>query len=568
MDPISLALGAIVLIKPVCKSIHDTWQAYRLFGHGSERLRLRFSVQMSRVDSFERVLFETGKFDPPMAGRLVDHMPAQLCRDMAGLLWELYDLVQQYAAVQDRYALQADDQTSADLVAALKDMDVNNDFSRSGQDQRVKALMELAKRDGSARQNSTDWLRKVTWALRDKRSLEKLVQEFEQYTERLKTLVEVAWWPLPFFQSASAIAHVEKDGDANETGLLKGSGIRKLLVEPSLALPGKSGKNLEIARVRFRPSGRSGPFEFGRLEGTSSPEQWYMAEDRLYGSNTNEKARERIIQLAALLNEAADTDSQFKICQCVGYFNDTAEQRIGIVSILPVDPSTSPPQMHTLSSLLATKNFRPELGTRVKLAMALMKSVRMLHLYGWVHKSLRSENVLLLPANAKSQADKGTPPANPQNMSVDLAEPRIAGFEYARPESDFSSASPQHDLSENLYRHPARWGVPRERFGKSHDMYALGVILFEIGLWERVADLDKGILLSPAMAADPEAVRQRLVKHAQRRLAFYAGSRYANFVLFCLNSGVPIGQSEDQKRQEVFLNAIEHICALTEEFAH
>jgi len=474
MDPVSLALGAIVLVKPICKSIHETWEGYHLFGQGSERLRLRFSVQMSRVDSFERVLFEKSKFDPPMAGRLVDHLSAHICRDVAGLLWELYGLLQQYGSVKDKYGLQANDQISAELVAALRDMNVSSASSDHSSNQTVALLMDLAKRDGSARQKSTDWLRKTMWALKDKRSLEKLVQEFEQYTERLKTLIEVAWWPLPFFQSASAIVYVEKDRDAAETGLLKGSGIRKLLVEPSLALPGKSGKNLEMARVKFQLSWRNGAFEFGRLETSASPEQpeqWYLAEHRSYENNSNERARERIIQLAALLSEASETDSQFKTCKCVGYFNDTSEQRIGLVSALPLEASSNPQQICTLSSLLASKKFRPDLGSRVKLAVALMKSVQLLHLYGWVHKSLRSENVLLFPAKPKLHVGEEAAVAGAQIVPVDLVEPRVVGFEYARPESDFSSASPQHELSENLYRHPARWGVPRERFGKIHDIY-------------------------------------------------------------------------------------------------
>jgi hypothetical protein len=63
----------------------------------------------------------------------------------------------------------------------------------------------------------------------------------------------------------------------------------------------------------------------------------------------------------------------------------------------------------------------------------------------------------------------------------------------------------------------------------------LGVILLELGLWERVDQLDKGALLAPPMAADPWAVQQRILKHASRRLGFYAGDRYRDVVVGCLS---------------------------------
>jgi len=64
---------------------------------------------------------------------------------------------------------------------------------------------------------------------------------------------------------------------------------------------------------------------------------------------------------------------------------------------------------------------------------------------------------------------------------------------------------------------------------------ALGVILLELGLWERVDQLDKGAVLAPGVAVDPWAVHQRIMKHASRRLGFYAGERYRDVVVGCLS---------------------------------
>jgi hypothetical protein len=42
------------------------------------------------------------------------------------------------------------------------------------------------------------------------------------------------------------------------------------------------------------------------------------------------------------------------------------------------------------------------------------------------------------------------------------------------------------DVSNDIYRHPNRWGEPTSRFEKLHDVYYLSVMLLEIGLWQVV----------------------------------------------------------------------------------
>jgi hypothetical protein len=55
------------------------------------------------------------------------------------------------------------------------------------------------------------------------------------------------------------------------------------------------------------------------------------------------------------------------------------------------------------------------------------------------------------------------------------------GFEFSRPEFDFSSGRPDKDPARNVYRHPQRQGKPNKPFVKIYDIYALGVVLLEIG---------------------------------------------------------------------------------------
>jgi hypothetical protein len=63
-------------------------------------------------------------------------------------------------------------------------------------------------------------------------------------------------------------------------------------------------------------------------------------------------------------------------------------------------------------------------------------------------------------------------------------------------------------------------------------------MLLEIGLWESLTQLDGGALLKPVpnstVAEAAEATHARLLKHTNRRLAFYTGERYQSVVLTCL----------------------------------
>lgn len=66
-------------------------------------------------------------------------------------------------------------------------------------------------------------------------------------------------------------------------------------------------------------------------------------------------------------------------------------------------------------------------------------------------------------------------------MSLDYSQPWVLGFEHSRPEIDFSGGSADVCLDRDIYRHPHRQGIPQRPFIKLHDIYALGVILLEIG---------------------------------------------------------------------------------------
>ena len=74
--------------------------------------------------------------------------------------------------------------------------------------------------------------------------------------------------------------------------------------------------------------------------------------------------------------------------------------------------------------------------------------------------------------------------------SIDYDEPWLVGFEYSREDPGFSENPRELEISKDIYRHPERWGQPTRRFDKSHDVYSLGIILLEIGLWKPASYLE------------------------------------------------------------------------------
>ncbi|RGP71271.1 kinase-like pk-like [Fusarium longipes] len=494
MEVAGLVLGAVGLVKPICTTIDGILENYSGFGKDAERLRLRFIVSRARLDSMERVLFDKNKFSPAVDGRLIDHLPERICDDMLALLRQLYGLLMEYAAVRVQYKMEQ--QEAAVDVDSLVDLSPED---------RIKLLALDKKRTDASQQKAVSWARKIMWVAFDKTSTEKLVSEFELWTQRTQTLLESVWWPLPFFQTLGRLQKLEEDEDAKTVGLLRGIGV--------------------------------GAFELGTLKGSDGH---YMVEFKQYGPEgrsivSDTVVRQRVFQLAALLHEAPISDPALRVLQCTHYFEETPKSRFGLVYLLP-SASGAISQPTTLANILDAnhKGGRPSLTARIRLAHKLTLCLQRLHTYSWVHKSLRPENVLLFPSeNTLSEI---------QNAFED---PRIVGFEYSRQDSDFSDQFGESEIKRNIYRHPTRWGQPTNRFERIHDMY--GVILLEIGLWSRADQLDNGALVTSDMSRNPVAVQNKLLKHAHVRLGFYAGDTFRDAVVSCLT-----GQFHETNITEAF----------------
>ncbi|KAF4414310.1 hypothetical protein CGCF415_v009574 [Colletotrichum fructicola] len=105
-----------------------------------------------------------------------------------------------------------------------------------------------------------------------------------------------------------------------------------------------------------------------------------------------------------------------------------------------------------------------------------------------------------------------------------------------------------HQPKEIAFRTPSCHGWI---FNKIHDIYALGVVLLEIGLWQPVLTLEKSGF---SKVRDPHAIKKHLIKHAEKRLGAKMGDKYQKVVLNCLKGDFNVfdDTKEDFKLQQAF----------------
>jgi hypothetical protein len=185
----------------------------------------------------------------------------------------------------------------------------------------------------------------------------------------------------------------------------------------------------------------------------------------------------QVKRLAAMLASPAGKDCQSLLC--VGSLPWEERDLCALVYTMPADAMQGIRAIRTMSDLLREQRHL-SLGRRFEIATSMARAVLQLHTAGWLHKSLRTDNIIFF---------------GPQDATLEdflQSTPYLAGFDYARPDTATAAAFTQLPDTEplnELYRHPQARGVGRESYRKQFDVYALGCILLEIGMWKPLPDI-------------------------------------------------------------------------------
>ena len=242
----------------------------------------------------------------------------------------------------------------------------------------------------------------------------------------------------------------------------------------------------------------------------------------------------RVEKLVALLSDPRKPEL-LRVPKCIGYFvdpkNSSEGRRRGRLGFVFEMLSATAGVPLSLRQLLK-RRLKPLLTERIALAKAICNCLLLLHSVNWLHKGLRSHNIVFSSGN---------------NGDVDLSCPFLSGFGYARPAfrgdmTEIPSQNPEHDM----YRHPRMHGLGpwegRQGFKRTFDIYSLGVVLVEIANWlsiEEVLELGDPKTLDDPTLADIQ--RRLLDEKVLRKIGSNAGRRFRDATSSCLKGAAAFG---------------------------
>ena len=307
-----------------------------------------------------------------------------------------------------------------------------------------------------------------------------------------------------------------------------------------------------IGRLRSRQS----PLAAWKADDSHASETCVMVEyatyDPAYRYTEAPPPVDRLEAFLSLLTQLSAKGNFHGTLRCLGYFEDAAQPRFGIVYELPVSVYAGSADLHkpveelmpvTLLSVLQTgsrslhnpNTVTPPLEDRFRLAFTLGITFSKIHAECFVHKNLNSSNILVFKRSRR-------PSTNSRALHYTLRSPIIASFDLF---SDYDIEPTATAQTLNIYRHPDDpkcTGVADQQHSLQCDMYSLGLILLEVGLWQPLADLWK-----PKYTL--QDFKQRIEDVYIRRLASKCGTAYMQVVRDCFWAADFRGSNEQELAQ-------------------
>ncbi|KAE8145162.1 hypothetical protein BDV25DRAFT_144910 [Aspergillus avenaceus] len=220
--------------------------------------------------------------------------------------------------------------------------------------------------------------------------------------------------------------------------------------------------------------------------------------------------------------------SHLGLLKFLGYYIDMPNSRYAFIYQMPVDyfPFLRNPtellnglKPKPLVSLLqSSENYPvPTLETRFRLAYDLVMAVMQLRSQNLVHGKINSSNVLIFPGSTNSNTDE-------VGLTENLRRPYLTSF------AQFSGtgASPE-PVSSSMYRHPDDKRLLDDGAAWAYDLYSLGLVLLEIGLWAPISQLWK-------MKYNNSMFKQRIESVYLKKLGPKCGTAYLYMVQLCLDA--------------------------------
>ncbi len=416
-------------------------------------------------------------------------------------------------------------------------------FTEGIQDRLVDILRELIKNyrevseTFSYARGPDGKIRRGVWVLKLKDALDALVKSMEEWQGRFLKYIQCLHFT-GFGFKETVILPVETIRKAPSKAQRLGISLNKAREEINAKSNRLCLKSLPIPDTSLVDI----PLSLLRTPGHDAPRTDFVVEYRRYTRTDDLEYLESIVRYTALVLAATEPLEMHVLC-CEGYVHQPELRQFQTILKFPKDMGSP----RTLRDYLLDPDpdGEPSLTARVRLSKQIATAALYTHTASLVHKAIRPEAILLLQELDDKQ----------KNKTSKLGTPFLTGFGSARQETPdtYSSLRTNLDWEQDLYSHPSRQGQPTARYTMAHDIYSIGVILLEIGLWrsfikwndikeeftidEYVLQGGKGILRRmkerrPRAGDDLKKLYQSI---AEQELPCVMGESFCKVVLRCLN---------------------------------
>ncbi|GAW16181.1 hypothetical protein ANO14919_056040 [Xylariales sp. No.14919] len=394
---------------------------------------------------------------------------------------------------------------------------------------KLERVLRMPDRDSdttSSESNEAVTPRRWKYALL-KESIDEAVQELEAWQRE----ADPSWYLLLKISNSQIDQALARDN--NDTITLFPTTIRASLRDansnelPGIFLPSNELQKMCIAGIPFCDARVA-----TRLSSRKGPQRLLLTQVEYPPEAKTHAVKRDLRDLARKLSH--DSPRTFGLLSCKGVIEQ-------------VDPTAAGTQarvtftivFRTPADLLDPRSLRDHLisglegmtlSDKFDIARQMATSVSYVHTFGFVHKDVRPETVIVF--------------TNPRATSPPAAF--LVGFGSSRKDEGKTYRVGDDNWERNLYRHPSRQGArPGEEYTMQHDIYSLGVGLLEVGLSKSFVSYDtEGIhpislqgIGAPGNNTSPwqpDALKNHLVSLAADDLPRYMGRRYAAVVKTCL----------------------------------
>ncbi|EAS29265.3 uncharacterized protein CIMG_08011 [Coccidioides immitis RS] len=522
-----------IFIKGVISDIKD-------YDDDRASIQLKLDLQLTSLEFFRRRFLDE-KNGLMLPGRLPEWIADTIC----DLLLKMSRVLAEYRVLVGRY----DDFDEKVKVSEEGD-------SVSKREKWKQSFLERAKTQAKALK-----MKGYDWSLFDKKKLLGIMEEYQGWTSNLRDVMQ--------HFSQEMVYNIADSASTANNESLKGTGLEQVVqrqklissqppddfqeLQGDIAEEGSpsnrfqparwtcSGESLQVL-VEYREYDRRlrlddlDPEEIAELKEPVRNLAWLLQNSTFHdgGENANEPQQPAIYSL-----------------QCLGFMDQVEKERTAFVYKLPslqADGETETGvkicTLHDLITKVDVKTKRPlkpSLTDRFSIAHCLALTLSNVHASLWLHKNIWSRGILLFQQNkegvASVEIQRVLVPPNGAERSQIVAF--LGDWGYARHVEGATDMRSDFEIEPNIYRHPERQGAPTRQFARPHDIYALGVVLLEIGLWKTVSQLFDARIKEGQRTGKlpkPKDVRNALVALSQTELPREMGIAYASAVVRCLTS--------------------------------